>query len=73
MNPPINSKIAAMFKLIMIGDTSAGKTSLLLKYSDGVFNTTPKATIGIDFKIKNMKIDKKVCKFQIWDTAGQEK
>ena len=73
LNPPINSKIAAMFKVILIGDSSAGKTSLLLKYSEGVFYSTPKATIGIDFKIKNLKIDKKVCKFQIWDTAGQER
>ena len=69
----MNSKITAMFKVILIGDSSAGKTSLLMKYSDGIFSQTPRATIGVDFKIKNVKIDKKVCKLQIWDTAGQER
>ena len=57
LNPPINSKITTLFKVILIGDTCAGKTSLLLKYSDGIYSEIPKATVGVDFKIKNLKID----------------
>jgi len=58
---------------MMIGDTTVGKTSLLLRFADDDFNESVLATIGIDFKIKTMEIDGRRVKLQIWDTAGQER
>ena len=58
-------------KILLLGDTSVGKTSLILKYTDNYFSETSVSTIGVEFKeheIKNKKI-----KLQIWDTSGQER
>mmetsp|Transcript_25164 Transcript_25164/g.45547 ORF Transcript_25164/g.45547 Transcript_25164/m.45547 type:complete len:201 (-) Transcript_25164:493-1095(-) len=60
-------------KLLMIGDSGVGKTCLLLRYANDSFSPTFITTIGIDFKIKNIKVDDKKIKMQIWDTAGQER
>jgi Ras-related protein Rab-2A len=49
-----------------------GKTCLLLRYANDSFSPTFITTIGIDFKIKNIQLDGKRIKLQIWDTAGQE-
>jgi len=59
--------------LIMIGDSSVGKTCFLLKFADENSNISHIPTIGIDFKIKTIQIDGKNVKLQIWDTAGQER
>jgi len=58
---------------MLIGDSGSGKTSLMLKYTSDTFSPTFITTIGIDFKIKHIEIDKKRIKLQIWDTAGQER
>ena len=62
-----------MMKLLLIGDASTGKTSLLLNFCDNKFNSSLMSTIGIDFKIKTITVQGKRIKLQIWDTAGQEK
>ncbi|XP_030069800.1 ras-related protein Rab-10 isoform X1 [Microcaecilia unicolor] len=61
-----------LVKLVMAGDSSVGKTSILRRYVD---DPDPSfiATIGIDFKIKTVTIDETMLKLQIWDTAGQER
>ena len=59
-------------KLLMIGDSAVGKTSLLLRYANDTFSSTFITTIGIDFKIKTVHLGGKKVKLQIWDTAGQE-
>ena len=57
----------------MLGDSSVGKTCLLLRFVDDQFPKNHLPTIGIDFKIKTIKLDNKVIKLQVWDTAGQER
>ena len=64
---------AYLFKLIIIGDSGIGKSSLLNRFSDNVYTDSYISTIGVDFKITTIEIDNKICKLQIWDTAGQER
>jgi Ras-related protein Rab-1A len=65
--------IEALYKIVIIGNSGVGKTSLLLRFADDVFNASPLSTVGVDFKMKTMKVDDKIVKMQIWDTAGQER
>lgn len=61
-----------LYRLVLIGDSGVGKTAILLRYSDNMFNTSFITTIGIDFRIKTIEVNGKRVKLQIWDTAGQE-
>ena len=61
-----------LYRLVLIGDSGVGKTALLLRYSDNLFNASFISTIGIDFRIKTIEVKGKRIKLQIWDTAGQE-
>lgn len=58
-----------LFKVVIIGDSGAGKSCLLLKFCDGEFSDTFISTIGVDFKFKNVVSHNKTCKLQIWDTG----
>lgn len=62
-----------MFKLLIIGNSSVGKTSFLFRYADDSFTSAFVSTVGIDFKVKTVFRDDKRVKLQIWDTAGQER
>uniref|UniRef100_A0A4W5MKZ1 small monomeric GTPase n=1 Tax=Hucho hucho TaxID=62062 RepID=A0A4W5MKZ1_9TELE len=62
-----------MFKLLIIGNSSVGKTSLLFRYADDSFTSAFVSTVGIDFKVKTVYRNEKRVKLQIWDTAGQER
>ena len=62
-----------MAKVILIGDSSVGKTNIMSKYLKNQFNENSKATVGVEFGSKLFKIDNHTIKAQIWDTAGQEK
>ena len=62
-----------LFKIIIIGDSGIGKSSVLFRFADDVYNESYISTIGVDFKIKTVFINGKVIKLQIWDTAGQER
>ena len=69
-----NDEIDIVFKILLLGDTEVGKSSFLMRYSDNVFVENYIATIGLDYKLKNIKLDSgKTIKVQLWDTAGQEK
>merc|ERR1711871_392042 len=62
-----------LIKLLLIGDSGDGKSCLLCRYSEDIFNNKFITTIGIDFKIRTIESDGKKIKLQIWDTAGQER
>jgi len=62
-----------LIKVLMIGNTSCGKSSLLTRYVDDSFEPSRISTIGIDFKMKTINVLGKRAKLQIWDTAGQER
>ena len=62
-----------IFKIVLIGDTCVGKSCILVRFSDDIFNDSYVTTIGVDFRFKTMVVNNKVAKIQIWDTAGQER
>ena len=62
-----------LFKIMLIGDSGVGKSSLLSKYVRDEFDKSYISTIGVDFRIKTVKHKNKIVKLQIWDTAGQER
>jgi Ras-related protein Rab-18 len=60
-------------QLLIIGNSSVGKTSLLVRYTTNNFNSNHIATLGIDYYTKDEKIIDKFIRVKIWDTAGQER
>ncbi|XP_027772217.1 ras-related protein RABC1 isoform X2 [Solanum pennellii] len=61
-----------LFKLLLIGDSGVGKSSLLLSFTSDAFEDLS-PTIGVDFKVKHVTLGGKKLKLAIWDTAGQER
>ena len=62
-----------VLKLVVVGDSGVGKSSLLVRYTDHCFHDTYISTIGVDFKICTLQLGDKKVKLQMWDTAGQER
>ena len=60
-------------KILMIGNSSVGKSCLLARYSEGDYSEEHNTTIGMDFKLRQLDVDGRIMKLQIWDTAGQER
>uniref|UniRef100_A0A6B2LJQ9 Ras-related protein Rab-7b n=1 Tax=Arcella intermedia TaxID=1963864 RepID=A0A6B2LJQ9_9EUKA len=60
-------------KLIVLGESGVGKTSLLVRYVDNKFSINTKSTIGADFLSKPIEVEDQPVTLQIWDTAGQER
>lgn len=55
-----------LFKLLLIGDSGVGKSSLLLRFADNSYTGNYITTIGVDFKIRTITIDNQRIKLQIW-------
>ena len=62
------------FRLILIGDSTVGKSSLLRYFTDGTFAEVSDPTVGVDFFARLVQVnDGTNIKLQLWDTAGQER
>ena len=68
-----SSKYEYLFKIILIGNSGVGKSSILQRYMKQTFSPNYKITIGVDFFFFFLKINDQIVKLQVWDTAGQEK
>eukprot|EP00922_Rhytidocystis_sp_ex-Travisia-forbesii_P019960 GHVS01029452.1.p1 GENE.GHVS01029452.1~~GHVS01029452.1.p1 ORF type:complete len:206 (+),score=30.87 GHVS01029452.1:373-990(+) len=62
-----------LFKILIVGESGVGKSSILLRFTDDEFNEKQLSTIGVDFKVKYMSLSGKRLKLAVWDTAGQER
>jgi small GTP-binding protein len=66
-------KSQKQLKICVIGSSNVGKSSLLLRYTEDYYDENYQATIGIDFKFKQMTYKEESIRLALWDTAGQEK
>eukprot|EP00918_Siedleckia_nematoides_P063740 GHVU01138688.1.p1 GENE.GHVU01138688.1~~GHVU01138688.1.p1 ORF type:complete len:212 (-),score=36.97 GHVU01138688.1:255-890(-) len=71
--PPPGRKQRVLTKIIILGDSGVGKTSLMNQYVNKKFSNQYRATIGADFMSKELNVDDTHVTLQIWDTAGQER
>jgi Ras-related protein Rab-8A len=62
-----------LFRLLVVGDSDVGKTSILLRFSEDEFNSTYLSTIGVDVKFRTVELEGKKIKLQLWDTASHER
>merc|ERR1712147_378899 len=68
-----NPRKRTLLKVIILGDSGVGKTSLMHQYVSKKFSNQYKATIGADFLTKEVQVEDRLVTMQIWDTAGQER
>ncbi|XP_037701950.1 EF-hand calcium-binding domain-containing protein 4B isoform X3 [Choloepus didactylus] len=62
-----------LFKIVLVGNSSVGKTSFLRRFYEGRFSPGIAATVGIDYRVKTVTVDGSRVALQLWDTAGQER
>ena len=63
-----------LYKVLLLGDSSVGKSCLLLRFCDNCFQEAHLTTIGLDFRVKAINLDNnRKVKIQIWDTAGEDR
>ena len=65
-----STRYDCLLKVVVLGDSFVGKSSLLLQLVDGYVPLACKSTIGGDFKLKSLVFQERLVKLQIWDTAG---
>jgi Ras-related protein Rab-5C len=73
INQQTPSNKTCQFKLVLLGESSVGKSSLVLRFVKGQFHEFQESTIGAAFLTQTVQIDDTTVKFEIWDTAGQER
>ena len=69
----MSTRKKVLLKVIILGDSGVGKTSLMNQYVNKKFSNQYKATIGADFLTKEVLVEDRLVTMQIWDTAGQER
>lgn len=62
-----------LFKIVFVGDSAVGKTSFLRRFCEDRFSPGTAATVGIDYRVKTVRVDDSQVALQLWDTAGQER
>ncbi len=67
------SSAPTSYKVVLLGDSAVGKSSLVSRYVRDEFSESPQPTIGAAFLTKTVKLGDRTIKFEIWDTAGQER
>ncbi len=73
-NITIMDRTVYRFKIILLGDIAVGKTSILTRYVEDIYNDEYKCNVGVEFRVKSLFIDEKTgADIQIWDTSGEEK
>ncbi|KAL7882579.1 hypothetical protein SRHO_G00002370 [Serrasalmus rhombeus] len=73
---PVEGAVAApqrLFKVILVGNSSVGKTAFLRRFCDGRFHSATAATVGIDYRVRTLNLEDSHVALQLWDTAGQER
>ena len=70
---PFEDEYDYLYKVVLIGDSSVGKSNILARLINREFCENSKSTIGVEFGLKTLKIGGKSVKAQIWDTSGQER
>ena len=73
ISPTYYDKENYKIKLILVGDSGVGKTNLISRFAEDKFEINSKATLGVEFIYKTLKINDEIFKIEIWDTAGQER
>ena len=69
-----NKQKQTLYKILLLGDSSVGKTCFLMRYVNNTFQDVHMSTIGLDYKLKSVQLDDgNIIKIQIWDTAGQDR
>ncbi|CAF1390975.1 unnamed protein product [Adineta steineri] len=68
-----DTQILTTLKVLIIGESDVGKSRLLLRFTDNIFDEDKAATIGVDYKVEQLEINDNRVKLIIWDTAGQER
>lgn len=73
LSPQIHSNLQRVYKVVFIGDSGVGKSSFIHRYCYGIWKPSYTATIGVDFQVRALEVDRKKLALQLWDTAGQER
>lgn len=74
VSPQPPQRETELVKVLLLGDSSVGKSSIMMRFVDNVFDDQVPATLGVDFKVRTLRLkDQTPCKVQIWDTGGQER
>ena len=73
MNEENENEKGDFIKIMTLGNLAVGKTNFILKYTENKFQETHISTVGLDFKMKKMEINKKNYQIVLFDTAGQER
>jgi len=69
----MDQEVLTTLKVLMIGESNVGKSSILLRFTEDEFYDNMQSTVGMDYKTKHLTIDGSTVKLAIWDTAGQER
>ena len=62
-----------VYKFLLLGESTVGKTSIIIRYIENTFNDSNTSTCGVDVKHKYVSCDNNKIRLDIWDTAGQER